>query len=42
MLNTVLQDVISAMFNEDFVKQLFNKQKVYSNAATRQVSVVSC
>lgn len=34
---SVLQDVISTMFNSKFVDELFKAQEIYSNASTRQI-----
>lgn len=33
----VLQDVVSTLFSEQFVEELFKPSKLYSNAATRQI-----
>jgi hypothetical protein len=36
-LCTVLQDVISTMFSEKFIGELFKPQRIYSNSSTRQI-----
>jgi hypothetical protein len=33
----VLQDVVSTMFSEKFIGELFKPQKIYSNTSTRQI-----
>jgi hypothetical protein len=37
----VLQDVISTMFSEKFISELFKPQRIYSNSSTRQVWLAS-
>lgn len=34
---SVLQDVISTMFSEKFISELFKPQKMYSSTSTRQI-----
>ena len=37
VLPSVLQDVISTMFSEKFISELFKPQKMYSSTSTRQI-----